>query len=290
MTHPQSPARDRAGVPRSMSALSAVATAASLFGLPGLAAAQQAPAANLEAGKTRAQAVCTVCHGSYGVSIADNIPNLAGQRTAYLEAQLRAFKAGTRKAASMNALATQLSPNDIVDVAAYFGSLVPTNVAQKSEQLPQLLKTQTTFPEGYRATFKLYQTVNRADINQVRYLYANPVAWQAASEGKPLPHGSVLLLEQWAAKLDADRKPVAGAGGFYAPDRLVGYSVMSSGAGFGAGFPEMLRNADWNYALFNPDMKPRAGVNQADCLACHKPLDKANYLFSNDPLMMAAKR
>lgn len=275
--------------PAGSTTLAAATALACLLSTPGAALAQAA-AANLEAGKARAQAVCAACHGSNGVSIADNIPNLAGQRTAYLEAQLRAFKAGTRKAASMNALATQLSPSDIVDVAAYFGSLVPTNVAQKSEQLPQLLKTQATFPEGYRATFKLYQTVNRADINQVRYLYANPVAWQAASEGKPLPHGSVLLLEQWAAKLDADRKPVAGAGGFYAPDRLVGYSVMSSGAGFGAGFPEMLRNGDWNYALFNPDMKPRAGVNQADCLACHKPLDKANYLFSNDPLMAAAKR
>ena len=34
-------------------------------------------------------------------SIADNIPNLAGQRVAYLESQLRALKAGTRKAPSM---------------------------------------------------------------------------------------------------------------------------------------------------------------------------------------------
>jgi len=53
---------------------------------------------------------------------------------------------------------------------------------------------------------------------------------------------------------------------------------------------EMLRNGDWNYAVFAPDMKMRTGVNQADCLACHKPLDKANYLFSNDPLIAAAKR
>ncbi|MBI5718475.1 MAG: cytochrome P460 family protein [Burkholderiales bacterium] len=253
-------------------------------------AAAQATTANVEAGKARAQTVCAACHGANGVSIADNIPNLAGQRVAYIENQLRAFKAGTRKQASMNAIAAQLAPADITDVAAYFGSLVPTNVAQKSEQLPQLQKTQVAFPEGYRSSFQMYQTVNRADINQVRYLYANAVAWQAAREGKPLPAGSVLLLEQWAAKLDADKKPVVGAGGFYVPDRLVNYAVMSSGAGWGAGFPEMLRNGDWNYAVFAPDMKIRAGANQADCLACHKPLDKANYVFSNEPLMTAAKR
>jgi hypothetical protein len=46
----------------------------------------------------------------------------------------------------------------------------------------------------------------------------------------------------------------------------------------------MLRNGDWNYAAFSPDMKLRAGVNQAECLACHKPLDKASFLFSLEPL------
>jgi len=258
----------------------------------GAAAAQAAaaPAANVEAGKARAQAVCAACHGANGVSIADNIPNLAGQRTAYIEGQLRAFKAGTRKAASMNAIAAQLAPADIADVAAYFSSLVPTNVAAKSEQLPQLVKTQVTFPEGYKTTYRMYQTVNRADINQVRYLWANPVALQAAREGKPMPAGAVLLLEQHAAKLDADKKPVMGSDGFYVADRLLGYTVMGTGAGWGTGFPEMLRNGDWNYAVFAPDMKIRTGVNQADCLACHKPLDKTNYVFSNDPLIAAAKR
>lgn len=256
----------------------------------GGALAQAAAPANVEAGKARAQAVCAACHGANGVSIADNIPNLAGQRVPYLEGQLRAFKSGARKSAQMNAIAAQLQPADISDVAAYFGSLAPTSVAMKSEQLPQLAKTLVTFPEGYRSSFTLYQTFNRPDINQVRYFYANPVAVQAAREGKPLPAGSVLLMEQWAAKLDADRKPVAGAGGFYAPDRLLGYAVMGTGAGWGKDFPEMLRNGDWNYAQFNPDMKLRAGANQADCLACHKPLDKANYLFSNEPLMTAAKR
>jgi cytochrome c553 len=268
------------------------APAAALLALLGIAAgaSAQTAAVNIEAGKARAQAVCAACHGANGVSIADSIPNLAGQRVAYLEAQLRAFKAGTRKVAVMNAIAAQMAPAEMAEVAAYFGSLVPTNVAAKSELLPQIVKTNVTFPEGYRSTFRMYQTVNRPDLNQVRYLYANPVAVQAAREGRPLPAGSVLLLEQWAAKLDGDKKPVTGADGFFAPDRLVGYALMGSGNGWGAGFPEMLRNGDWNYALLNPDLKPRPGVNQADCLACHKPLDKVSYLFSLEPLVAAAKK
>lgn len=39
-------------------------------------------AADLEAGKAKAQAVCAACHGANGISVADAIPNLAGQRVA----------------------------------------------------------------------------------------------------------------------------------------------------------------------------------------------------------------
>ena len=44
-----------------------------------LACATMANAADLEAGKTKVQAVCAACHGSNGVSVSDSIPNLAGQ-------------------------------------------------------------------------------------------------------------------------------------------------------------------------------------------------------------------
>ena len=196
-----------------------------------------APAADLAAGKARVDAVCAACHGANGVSVADNIPNLAGQRVAYLEAQLRALKSGTRKNALMNAMAAQLSNADIVNVAAYFASLQPAYAAEKSAQLPALAKTNVAFPGNYKATFTMYQTVNRTDINQVRYLWANPAAVQAAREGKPMPPGAVLVLEQHAAKLDADKKPVTGSDGYYISDRFLAFAVMGSGAGWGDSAP-----------------------------------------------------
>ena len=253
-------------------------------------AAAPVMAQNLDAGKARAQTVCAACHGATGISVADTIPNLAGQRQAYLEAQLRALKAGTRKAPSMNAIAAQLGPQDISDVAAYFASLTPTNLAAKSDLLPNLVKTNATLPASYPVGFTMYQTVNRADINQVRYLYANSVALQAAREGKSLPDGSLLVLEQHAAKLDADKKPMLGSDGFYQADRLVAYAVMERGVGWGKDIPDLLRNEDWNYAVFTPTKQLRAGVNQADCLACHKPLDKVSYTFSIEPMKVAARR
>jgi len=48
----------------------------------------------------------------------------------------------------------------------------------------------------------------------VRYYYANKAAVAAAKAGKPLPDGSVLFVEVYAAKLDGD-KPVTGGDGFF---------------------------------------------------------------------------
>jgi cytochrome c553 len=269
-------------------ALILAAASAALLAVPE-AAQTQPPKPDIAAGKARVEAACGACHGINGVSVADNIPNLAGQRTAYLEAQLRALKSGTRRNAVMNAIAAQLSAEDIANVAAYFSSLQTVNAAAKSEPFAALVKTNVTFPQGYKSTFRMYQTVNRPDLNQVRYLWANPVAWQAAKDGRPLPDGSVLLLEQHAAKLEGG-KPITGSDGFFVSDRLIGYALMEHGPGWGKDIPEILRNGDWNYAGFTPDMKLRAGLSTGECLACHKPLDKANYLFSNDPLATAAKR
>ena len=98
-------------------ALTILATAATI------PAAAQVPAPNLDAGRARATTVCAACHGANGVSVADAIPNLAGQKQAYLEAQLRALKSGARKNAVMNAIAAQLAPEDITNVAAFFSSL-----------------------------------------------------------------------------------------------------------------------------------------------------------------------
>lgn len=263
-------------------------TQATTLGLLLLAAVPATQAQNAEAGRAQAQAVCAACHGANGQSVADNIPHLAGQRPGYLAAQLRALKAGTRKNALMNAVAAQLSADDITNLAAYFAAQAPAGGAAKSDFLPNLAKSNVVLPAGYPAGFTMYQTVNRPDIGQVRYLYANAVALAAARAGAPLPDGSLLVLEQHAAKMDADKKPIAGGDGFYQADRLLAYAVMQQGAGWGQAIPEMLRNGDWHYAVFNADKQQRAGVNQAECLACHKPLDKASFTFSYEP--MKAKR
>ena len=74
------------------------------------------------AGKAKA-ATCAACHGMDGVSKVPMYPNLKGQKEAYLIKQMKAFKDGTRKDPTMNAMAKPLSDADMANLAAYYSSL-----------------------------------------------------------------------------------------------------------------------------------------------------------------------
>ena len=88
-------------------------------------AAQAADAGKIvgdaEAGKAKA-AVCGACHGADGNSAAPNFPKLAGQGERYLLKQLHDIKDGRRTVLEMTGILTNLSEQDLADVAAYFSS------------------------------------------------------------------------------------------------------------------------------------------------------------------------
>jgi len=67
--------------------------------------------------------MCASCHGMKGVSSNDLWPNLAGQKQAYLEKQIRAFRDGERVDPSMAPMVQGLSDADIADIAAYYNGL-----------------------------------------------------------------------------------------------------------------------------------------------------------------------
>lgn len=68
---------------------------------------------------------CRTCHGKDGIGTMPHFPNLAGQKSQYLEQQLLAYRAGTRQSEIMNVIAKLLSDGDIADLAAHFASLDP---------------------------------------------------------------------------------------------------------------------------------------------------------------------
>ena len=193
--------------------------------------------ADIEAGKAKVAAVCAACHGPTGVSVSDTIPNLAAQRAGYLEAQLKALKDGTRK-----------NPDHECDRRAAFArrhrqrrgllcrrSRAPADGA-KSDFLPNVAQDQRD--ASRRATRTRSRSTTRSISRRPsRCATTSPTRprVQAAKEGKPLPDGSVLFAEVYAAKLDADKKPVMGSDGFFVADKLLLYTAMAARRGLGQG-------------------------------------------------------
>jgi len=220
---------------------------------------------------------CKACHGTQGISRNSTFPNLAGQKADYLAAQLKAFRAKERKNDFMNAIAGQLSDDDIHKFSLYWSSL-PAAPAPDSAATGPAVPSRMTLPANFPAGFAVYETQSEGDTITKRY--ANSVAWQAAKAGLPLPGGSILMQVAYKAEKDASGKEVTGA--------VQSYSAMESRAGWGNAIPVLLRNGDWDYAVFARDGTRRDQLNQAPCLACHKPQEANSYVFTMDKLRKAA--
>jgi cytochrome c553 len=65
---------------------------------------------------------CTMCHGARGLSEADS-PNLAGQYQTAVYKELQDYRSGARTSAVMSPRVTDLSDQDMRDLAAYFAYL-----------------------------------------------------------------------------------------------------------------------------------------------------------------------
>jgi len=82
---------------------------------------------NAETGAAKA-VVCQACHGANGNSANPDWPSLAGLGADYITLQLQNFKSGKRNNPVMMANVLALSPQDMSDLGAYFGSLVNTGL------------------------------------------------------------------------------------------------------------------------------------------------------------------
>jgi cytochrome c553 len=82
---------------------------------------EAAKQAAIRAGKERS-ILCGHCHGVDGNSLKADIPNLAGQNTAYIVEQIGKFATGARKNFVMQTLASNFTFKDKVNLAVYFSS------------------------------------------------------------------------------------------------------------------------------------------------------------------------
>ena len=87
-----------------------------------LAVSVQASAADLDAGRKKAQEVCAACHGPEGNSATADFPRLAGQYADYLAKALRDYKTGARKNPIMAGFAGPLTAQEIENLAAFYAA------------------------------------------------------------------------------------------------------------------------------------------------------------------------
>ncbi len=94
-----------------------------LASLPALAAGAGAAAPKPDLAKGQAAAaVCMACHTADGSRGLPANPIIAGQFPEYIAKQLHDFKSGKRQNAIMQGMAAPLSNEDIVNIAAFYGS------------------------------------------------------------------------------------------------------------------------------------------------------------------------
>jgi cytochrome c553 len=103
-----------------------------LFGML-IASSQVFAAGDPEAGRIKAE-TCLGCHAipNYtNVYPSYHVPKLAGQNADYIVQALKAYQNGQRKHGTMLANASNLSAQDMADIAAFFSSANPA-VSQES--------------------------------------------------------------------------------------------------------------------------------------------------------------
>ncbi|MFO1217336.1 MAG: c-type cytochrome [Burkholderiaceae bacterium] len=120
--------RRRPGAVAAAAAASLVVLAAAGLMPPAHAAPD---AATREAAQKLATQLCVTCHGAQGRGENPRIPRLAGQQKAYIEVQLKAFRAHTRGEPAahetMWGVAALLSDDVVTALAEYYASQTPAS-------------------------------------------------------------------------------------------------------------------------------------------------------------------
>lgn len=81
--------------------------------------------ATLPPGKTgdMAPEACAGCHGTDGIALIEDAPNLAGENVIYTETQIKAFRTGKRVNETMTGIAADLSDADLRAAADWFAAV-----------------------------------------------------------------------------------------------------------------------------------------------------------------------
>jgi len=153
--------------------------------------------------------------------------------------------------------------------------IVAVALAACSQTTPMSYKApmkdgEAVIPANYKSWPTMLAGVQRPDAKQVRDIYIDPKGAQTKA-GAPFPDGTIMVMENYAAKIRPDGSLETGPDGKLVKDKVVRIFVMEKAKGAGADVPDALKNGDWVYAAFTSD-GARTDDSYLPCRACHVPL------------------
>jgi cytochrome c553 len=173
----------------------------------------------------------------------------------------------------MQAIAGQLSDADIAALAAYWNGRPATPAGTHGEAAAgPAIPSRMSFPASFPAGFTAYARTP-AEGGGTTESYANEPALRAARAGASLPDGSTIVV------VNRDAAGVA-----------TSYAAMAALPGRGETIPALLRNGNWDYAVFDAARTRNERLNQAPCLACHRPRAADSFVFTLPALRARAQR
>jgi len=139
-----------------------------------------------------------------------------------------------------------------------------------------------TWPANFDTEYVLYNIVYNGQNQRLRMLYVNPEADAAARSGELAPNGTILVMVDRAAQLDANGLPILDENGMYVSEGeiLGNVFVMEKQDGWGVTLGlDVVQNGDWDYATFTVDGTLRDNPTTG-CFACHANRPQRDFNFT----------
>lgn len=153
----------------------------------------------------------------------------------------------------------------LVVAAAGLAGLATLALAQSYVPGPQNI----TLPADWETRFIRFATVDKAERKIIRHLYVNPEAFEGAKPGEPLPYGTVIVMADRRARVDAQGTPLVDHSGRFIPvPGWIAVAVQQKERGWGEGYGPDKRNGEWEYARFMGDGRRNPASVEA-CFTCH---------------------
>jgi len=135
-------------------------------------------------------------------------------------------------------------------------------------------------PADYKSWPTFLMNIDKEQNKQVRDLYINKIGART-SAGQVFPNGTVMVMEIYMAKEQADGNLEKGPDGKLVKGDLAKVFIMGKGEGWGQDVPDNIKTGAWVFSAAGPDGKPIA-EDFTKCRACHVPLAQKDFVHRYD--------